>query len=303
MNAVRVLLASWNGGQWLQPQVESILAQQGVNIRLLIGDDCSKDGSAECVTTALNDDRIEVVTFSEPSGGAGQNFIRTLVGAELTDVDYVAFADQDDIWHADKMLRAVSALKISTACGYSSSVIAFWPDGKEKILEQNPVTTDLDFLFEGAGQGCTFVLAGPFARQVQQLLRNRAVDISNVHYHDWLIYAISRSLGKQWFFDAQPSMRYRQHDGNDTGARGALAGVKKRLGLIRNGWYAKQVQHMLFVSRALNPTVIPADFLAAWERERGFKRRIKLGSILFKRGRRRSSDRLVLTLAAAMGWI
>lgn len=300
-----VILATYNGGFWLKPQVDSILAQQCGNLHLLIGDDCSTDSAVDNLEDASldNGSGLQVVRFSAPSGGAGQNFIRIIGCANLSVFDYIAFSDQDDVWYSDKLERAIASLERTGANGYSSAVTAFWPDGREKVLSQNPNLTDLDFLFEGAGQGCTFVLRGDFAQRVQTFIREGAVNLSGIHYHDWLIYAASRALGKKWIFDPEPSMHYRQHDGNDTGARSALLGVQKRIGMIRNGWYVNQVRQMLIVISALNPCIIPDDFLAVWNRKVGFQRRILLASILFKRGRRRLSDRVMLTVAALMGWL
>lgn len=302
MHKILVMLAAYNGGPWIASQVDSILVQRKVQLRLLVGDDCSSDGAVDELKSA-DVERIEILRFSVPSGGAGQNFIRIFGGAALEPFEYVALSDQDDLWYPDKLARAICILQSRGADGYSSAVTAFWPDGREQVLCQNSALTDLDFLFEGAGQGCTFVLRGDFARQVQGILRSSPLNLSAVHYHDWLIYAISRALGKQWVFDPEPSMLYRQHTGNDTGARARLAGMKKRLGLIRNGWYANQVRQMIAVVSSLNDRAIPSDFLAAWNCPEGARRRLWLARILLARSRRRASDRLALAVFSLLGWL
>lgn len=99
-------------------------------------------------------------------------------------------------------------------------------------------------------------------------------------------------------------MRYRQHGGNDTGARGALSGIKKRGGLIRNGWYVVQVSKIIGFVDAVNPAIVPDDFREAWNLKPGqLHRRIRLSWILVGRGRRRMVDRMVLMVAALFGWI
>lgn len=305
MNRILVLLAAHNGKLWLMEQVRSILAQRNVELQLLLGDDCSNDGGMEALLSTVTDPRVQALRFDTPSGGAGQSFLRLMREADFSNADFIAFSDQDDLWHEDKLLRAIKAMEELAADGYSSAVIAFWPDGKKQIVGQNPNPTDLDFLFEGAGQGCTFVLRGGFARQVQQFMRDNHELLAPIHYHDWLVYAASRALGKHWVFDPVPSMCYRQHGGNDTGARGALAGVKKRLGLISDGWYANQVRQVIAAVSALGiaKAAIPVDFLAAWERPHGLVRRLQLTGILIRRGRRRFSDRVVLAVSAMLGWL
>lgn len=197
----RLLLAAHNGGPWLKEQVDSILAQTHARLTLLIGDDASGDGAVDELVAHATDARVHSIRFDVSSGGAGQSFLRLFSGADLKDFDFVALSDQDDVWDRDKIARALEALNVHGADGYSAAVTAFWPDGREKLLRQNPETTDLDFMFEGAGQGCTFVMRGEFARKVQQLLRAHHELTKGIHYHDWLIYAISRALGRKWFFD------------------------------------------------------------------------------------------------------
>lgn len=305
MNSILILLAAHNGKSWLAEQVDSILGQQSVELSLLIGDDCSTDGAVEDIQRRSPDSRLRTLRFDTPSGGAGQSFLRLLSHADFLDFDFVAFSDQDDVWNPDKLLRAITALTTNQATGYSSAVLAVWPNGRERVLIQNPDQTDLDFLFEGAGQGCSFVLRADFVREVQKFVRENNRILSNIHYHDWFVYAASRAWNKRWVFDPIPSMHYRQHGGNDTGARHALAGVLKRVELIRSGWYARQVQTMINAASAIcEPSgIIPIDFRDAWDRPHGSIRRCKLAHILARRGRRRASDRAILAISALLGWI
>ncbi|WP_434030852.1 glycosyltransferase [[Pseudomonas] boreopolis] len=303
MRKILIILAAYNGKPWLVSQLRSLLDQEGVDLRVLIGDDCSTDGCVDSLNINLHDERVQILRFAESSGSAGQNFLRILAQADLAGFDYVAFSDQDDLWHKNKLERGIDMVQSKNADGYSSSVTAFWPDGREQVLSQSPNITDLDFLFEGAGQGCTFVLRGDFARQVQQFVCRNQRLLNGIHYHDWLVYAVSRAMGKCWVFDPEPSMRYRQHGGNDTGARGAFVGVKKRLGLIRNGWYVEQVRQMIAVVSALNANALPSDFSAVWYRTPGIVRRLQLAVLLLARGRRRALDRAVLAVSSLLGWI
>ncbi|WP_201314151.1 glycosyltransferase [Dyella sp. EPa41] len=300
-----VLMATYNGGLHVAEQLDSVLSQEVAPRQVVVGDDNSTDNTVEVLSAAKVASCLRIIRYPQSSGGAGQNFLRLLADTDLAMSDFVAFCDQDDVWSRDKLSRAITSLNREDADGYSSAVTAFWPDGREHVLRQNSRQTDLDFLFEGAGQGCTFVLRGGFARQVQQFVRENRQLLGNIHYHDWLIYAVSRALGKRWVFDQVPSMRYRQHGGNDTGARGALAGVRKRLGLISDGWYASQIRQMMVAVSALDSTraVIPSDFLVVWNRKSGPVRRIRLARMLVRRGRRRFSDRAVLAVSVLLGWL
>lgn len=302
---VLVLLATYNGEPWLREQLDSILAQEDVEVSVLIGDDRSKDGTLAVLSTHWgNDSRVTVRRSDQGSGSAGANFRRLYVQADADGFDFVALADQDDIWSRRKLASAVEALQRTGACGYSSAVEAFWPDGREAVLRQNPRQRNGDFLFEGGGQGCTFVLTSQLFRTVQSLCRQSAASVGELHYHDWLIYLVSRAIGGKWYFDPAPQMRYRQHAGNEIGARGGLTAVRRRVALISNGWYKKQVTAAIRIYQLAggsDPVVNEtADLIAAAP---SFPRRVRLGALLLKHGRRSLADRFILVMAAMMGWL
>ena len=302
---VLVLLATYNGEHWLREQINSILSQKGVTVSILIGDDRSNDGTIALLDTGWAEDpRITVHRWPTGSGSAGANFRRLYLQANVDGFDFVALADQDDIWSNRKLVSAVEALQRTGACGYSSAVEAFWPDGRKAVLRQNPRQRNGDFLFEGGGQGCTFVLTSQLFRTVQSLCRQSAASVGELHYHDWLIYLVSRAIGGKWYFDPAPQMRYRQHAGNEIGARGGLTAVRRRVALISNGWYKKQVTAAIRIYQLAggsDPVVNEtADLIAAAP---SFPRRVRLGTLLFKHGRRSLADRFILVIAAMMGWL
>ncbi len=303
---VHVLLATYNGSAFLPRQLDSVLAQQGVSVRVSIRDDGSSDGTAQLVADRVSADvRVGRVGGSSFLRGAAGNFLRLVLDAPVEPDEYVAFCDQDDLWDADKLARGAAGLRWSGADGYSAATRARWPDGRERVLAQTPRESLADYLFEGAGQGCTFVLSpGLFAR-----LRAAAAALERqplvVHYHDWLCYAVCRAAGLRWHFDAQPCMTYAQHGANDTGARASSSGLARRLRLVMNGWYAQQVQA---VAGALVQAGIASDATHAWlahsQHRRGLSaigQRLWRLAFVLRHGRRRLSDRLVLALAVICG--
>lgn len=302
---VLVLLASYNGAPWLSEQVESILAQRGVEVSILIGDDLSKDVTRSLVQEKWgNDARVALHAWGRPSGSAGANFRRLYRFADPAEFDFVALADQDDIWAVDKLQSATAALQTSGAAGYSCSVTSFWPDGRERVIAQRPVTSGGDFLFEGAGQGCTFVMPAGFFTRVRTFCNDHADAVETLHYHDWLIYLLSRAWGLKWYFDATPKMRYRQHEGNEIGSRGGLASISRRLELVRNGWYRKQVlaATQIYMLAKPGPNAIHRLRGVLGARD-SVVRRAKLAWFCAWNGRRRFSDRAVLVFASAAGWL
>jgi rhamnosyltransferase len=105
-------------------------------------------------------------------------------------------------------------------------------------------------------------------------------------------------------FDAKPSLLYRQHAGNDTGARTGVAGGRKRLGLIKSGWYSGQQRALAELLGAARPD---DDVITRWrqllEQRRGPVRTLRVAGFCLRGGRRRPFDQIVLVGAALIGWI
>jgi rhamnosyltransferase len=299
-----VLLAAYNGSRWIREQLESILGQQGVNIEIAVRDDASTDGTRWELAHFAEDERVRIVTAGAPSGSAARNFL-TLIGENpASGCDFVAFADQDDLWDPDKLRRACQRLAASGAAGYSSATVATWEDGRQRLLKLSGAPTASDFLFEGAGQGCTFVLSADFYERIRGFLLAQGELTQGIHYHDWLVYALARSWELRWCFDAWPSVRYRQHARNDTGARGTFKGMARRLARIRDGWYGAQLRAIAEICRAAapaNPVVL------TWHRslvgEDCLRKRLAIAEFCLRGGRRRTVDNVVAVMAAFRGWI
>lgn len=302
--SVLVLLASYNGAGWIQQQIESILAQEQVNVQLVVRDDGSSDSTLATIDSIRIANRVKLTRSSRPTGSAAQNFLALVRENSADEFEYVAFADQDDTWQPDKLHRAVSSLARNGCAGYSSATLAVWPNGRSARLRQYDRITRGDFLFEGAGQGCTFVLSAAFYRQLRQYMTDRQMLTQSLHYHDWAIYALARAWEERWSFDAEPSMTYRQHSSNDTGARSSVQGATKRLRLIRQGWYSSQlsiIAELCATAAPLNSTV--TAWLAILRLPDGWRRRVRSARFCLLAGRRRLSDRMLLVVSCLLGWI
>lgn len=303
---VLVLLATYNGEPWLREQIDSILAQQGVEVHLEIGDDVSRDGTRALIASAWGDDpRVRLRAWDSGSGSAGANFRRLYRHVDPAGFDFVALADQDDVWLPGKLAAAVEALRDAGAQGYSCAVRAFWPDGREQVLDQQARVRAADCLFEGAGQGCTFVLRADLFARVRQFCIDHPDETESLHYHDWLVYLLARAWKAPWYFDSRPWMRYRQHGGNEIGSRGSLRAVQRRLSMIRDGWFARQIVAAARLYRLAGGDDAAACALVerALHPPRGLPARLVLARQTLRHGRRRTADRWVLAGSVLAGWV
>lgn len=304
MPTVLVLLASYNGARWIHEQLNSILEQEGVELSVLIRDDGSSDTTLQEIRRFAADNRIQLARCSPRTGSAAQNFFALLEERPADKFEFVAFSDQDDIWYPNKLSRACRMIQDTGSAAYSSATLARWENGRERLIAPSGSQNSCDFLFEGAGQGCTFVLSAAFYERVRRFISERSEMARGLHFHDWTVYALARSWGLRWVFDSTPTVIYRQHDGNDTGARGSFGGVLRRLALLRNGWYRSQLEQICL----LCSSAAPEDArIAAWRRvllqPRGYQRTALLTCLSLRWGRRRKLDKLVFTFACLAGWI
>jgi glycosyltransferase involved in cell wall biosynthesis len=210
---VNVLLTTYNGSRFLREQLESIDAQTLPPYRVTIRDDGSTDDTNRRVEKWAAG-RANVLLLRGPRLGVTNNFFAVLANPD-TKSDYFAFADQDDVWLPDKMERAVVALRQCSSgepAMYCTRVECV--DESLRHLGYSKIPKRPGFanaLVENIATGCTMMLNRCARELVCERLPQRAL------LHDWWCYLTISSLGKI-FYDERPSIQYRQHASNVTGA-------------------------------------------------------------------------------------
>lgn len=234
-----ICLAAFNGTHWLADQLDSILAQVGVAVTVFVSIDKSTDGTEKWFEERVKvDSRIVLLSYGKRFGGAAQNFFRILREVDFSRFDYVSFADQDDIWLPNKLLRAHEMLSITEADAYSSNVVAFWPDGRKTLIEKSQPQVRWDFLFEAAGPGCTFVMQNSLICVIQDFFKKHWHEVQEIGQgqHDWFIYAFARANGYRWVIDDYSGMLYRQHEKNLVGVNAGWRAFVYRVRKVLSGW-------------------------------------------------------------------
>ena len=296
---IAVLLAAYNGVQFIQEQVKSILEQVVVDVTIFISVDASSDGTESLVDElALSDSRVVVLSYGQQFGGAAPNFYRLIKEVDFTSFDYISFSDQDDFWLPAKLSLAVDAIQKDNADGYSSNVIAFWPNGEQRLINKAQSQKRWDFIFESPGPGCTFVMTRNLINKVKKTLTDDKSEARNVELHDWLIYAICRSYGGRWFIDPCPLVKYRQHQNNQFGANAGFKTKWARFIKFKSGWYRAEVAKVAQVCTRISDDRGVKNILGLVAL-RTFSSNIKILAYLMH-ARRKLSDRLFLALATLL---
>ena len=107
---VSVCMATYNGAEYIQEQLQSILSQIGLEDEIVISDDGSTDATLE-VIKSIGSPCIRIVQgprMKSPS----KNFENALAHAKG---DVIFLCDQDDVWQPNKVAVMLQALK-TAAC-------------------------------------------------------------------------------------------------------------------------------------------------------------------------------------------
>ncbi|MBQ9518724.1 MAG: glycosyltransferase, partial [Firmicutes bacterium] len=106
---VDILMAVFNGGEYLKKQLDSVFAQTYGDFCLIVCDDGSSDGSQEVLKAykARYPDKIKLF-FNKTNMGAKNNFFKLL---KLSTAGYIMFCDQDDIWDSGKIEKTLKFFK------------------------------------------------------------------------------------------------------------------------------------------------------------------------------------------------
>lgn len=227
---VQVLLSSYNGARYINEQLDSILGQEALQVKILIRDDGSSDETRNTLSNyAKTYDNIEVV-YGENLGVIRSFF--TLIDLADGDAPYIAFSDQDDVWLPDKLVRAVNMIQqeekkdLQVKAVYCSRVQLVDENLQpmKSAIRYSHVRTEFgNALVENMCTGCTCVVN----QNLIQLIKGKQPQFTVMH--DFWIYLVGTCFGKV-IYDESSRILYRQHGNNELGAASSLfENYKKRV--------------------------------------------------------------------------
>ena len=231
---IAIVLASYNGARYIEDQIRSIQSQSVESWSLFIRDDGSSDDTVARVTALLGDNhRIILVRDNLGTLGPIKNFAELMRLALEDGADYVFLADQDDVWHPEKLrifldemgrLERVAGkalpLLVHSDLEVANSAMETIHPSFMKYTGISPDQSALGILL------CQNVVTG-CACMVNRALLNLALPVpQGVLMHDWWLALLASACGRIGFID-QALVRYRQHGGNVIGAESYLNRIKK----------------------------------------------------------------------------
>ncbi|MBR3614690.1 MAG: glycosyltransferase family 2 protein [Clostridia bacterium] len=219
MEKVDILLATYNGVEYIREQIDSILNQTHAEFRLLISDDGSIDGTREVLNEyKQKDNRIEVF-MQEKNLGVVKNFEFLL---EKVKAKYYMFSDQDDIWKETKIEKSLKKIEEGFDLVYSDLEVvdenlnvtykSYWK--LKGIYNKIKKYNNFNALYlNNFVTGCTLISRKELIKSFMPL-----PNTSKFVLHDYWISLIISQNGKIAYVE-EPLIKYRQHKNNKVGSK------------------------------------------------------------------------------------
>lgn len=234
---VAILMGTFQGARFLPSQLDSIETQTCSDWALWVSDDRSSDGTAAILETyraKWDADRLHI--RCGPAQGFRANFL-SLACDPAIHADYFAFADQDDLWDADKLAVAVRWLE-----SVPKELPALYC-ARTRLIDEMSGAIGLSPLFprppafenaivQSIAGGNTMV----FNAAARALLVEAGADVI-VQTHDWWAYILVTGCGGVVNYDAAPRVGYRQHGRNLVGSNASWWGRFRRARRILIGHF------------------------------------------------------------------
>ena len=207
--SVSVVMAVYNGHDFLAQQLQSVHAQLLAGDELLIVDDASTDGCLEVIRPAIHS--LVRILVNDRNRGVIRSFERGLAAARN---EVVFLCDQDDVWLPGKRAAFAAEFALDPAVGVVIS--------DAEIIDQNGTVVSRSFMRTRGGfkpgvfdtlwknryLGCAMAVR-------RSVLRIALPFPAGLPMHDMWLGVIGAMVGRVSYI-SQPYLQYRRHDRNAT---------------------------------------------------------------------------------------
>ena len=225
MKKVTVMMSTFNGQKFLRPQIDSILAQEGVDVTLYVRDDGSTDSTTDILQEYAEQDKLtwyqseHTITPKSTKHKIGLSYLDMVKRLAVeSSSDYYAFADQDDVWLPEKLSSAIE-------------YIGEHAPNKEAVLytgNVSQVDIDLNFIKMRQPDGLPhFILPKDLVTAqcsgLTCVMDSKMLELFAMYsgkkmvHHDWTLKFIALGTGTM-LYDNRSFVLHRNHDMNVTNA-------------------------------------------------------------------------------------
>ncbi|MBQ8488635.1 MAG: glycosyltransferase family 2 protein [Pseudobutyrivibrio sp.] len=266
MKDIVVLLATYNGSEYLKQQLDSLFKQTFSDFRIVVHDDGSSDATLDIINTYRNNypEKIELL-YGDSLGSPKANFLWMLTQVEA---EIYFFCDQDDVWHETKIEKSLHALgKINTpACVFTDMWVTdeslnVLSDSFIRYIGRTPDNTAYSqILIDNPAAGTTMCFNRALRDLVVELLPE--IDINNIPMHDALVLALADIMGQVIAID-EPLVYYRQTGHNTMGATTETDSDKRNRNVadLKDGSIFAKKKAFVMEARLFAAELSKADFI------------------------------------------
>lgn len=255
--SVTILMGVFNGAAHLPAQLDSIASQTHPDWHLICSDDGSTDDSVDIIHRFAQVHPGRVTLRHGPGKGFSENYMSLIRGLPV-DPGYLCFADQDDVWLREKLMRGLQCLdraggRPALTCGRRAA----WDPARNRIALSPRLNRPFNLrnaLIENVAPGNTTML-NPAAGKIARLAAQRT---GKVFAHDWWLYLLLTATGGEVVFDNErPTILYRQHGGNAIGSGQSLGQqIRRKLGVLQ-GLFARRMDQNLAALACMDELLTP----------------------------------------------
>lgn len=243
-------MCTYNGGEFLALQLESIAAQTVAPDELVVCDDRSTDATLEVLERFRERAPFPVRLFVNPATlRPAQNFAKCI---SLCEGDVIVLTDQDDLWFPDRVERTREAFRSNPAATvvYSDAPL-IGQQGEtlnRSIYSSLPVRAeDAERLQRGGdllGVLTRYSVLCGATMAFRASLRDVALPVPQLWMHDEWIALIGNALGPAVRLPS-PVMEYRQHANQELGTGEWTVGTHLRVARARQAeFYRAEMQRL-----------------------------------------------------------
>lgn len=216
---ISVAMTTYNGSKYIVQLLDSLRLQEVKPDEVLIADDCSRDNTVEIVKNYIK--KYDLTGWNiyrnKKNIGWQKNFKEVI---SKTTGDYIFLADQDDLWHSDKIKRFLNCFE-ATKAWLIVSDFEIVGDGKSRKTVAMP---NIDYIKENENKkvivtksyssvlrpGCVMAFSAKLKEIYLELwMENQP--------HDALLWSIASITGNTYYLDFK-SIDFRRTDDNASGS-------------------------------------------------------------------------------------
>jgi rhamnosyltransferase len=252
---IAVILPTYNGAAFLEKQILSIINQKNVETKIYIRDDWSSDETYE-IAKSLSSTFKNIILLRGKNRGIVENidYIFKIIDK---DSKYFALADQDDVWHPNKLHSEMEKMvELENRYGVDLPILicsdAHCINEEDKIIAKSFFKESgipswwgnsmKELLVLSHGLGCSFL-----GNRTLQTIALPLPSSNDIFMHDWWIMLVAMFFGKIHCIH-ETLLDYRQHKNNVFGIRSTKSLLQK-LHDIRINTRKTQKQAMTFLHR------------------------------------------------------